>query len=110
FSMDNMAIADRRRLRRKLTFWRIAAVFLLVAGAFGLYRFLWDRPQQSARPHIARVEISGLIQDNTELLERLDKIARNDNVKGLIVSISSPGGTTYGGERIFKALRGVAEK
>lgn len=37
--MDNMAIADRRRLRRKLTFWRIAAVLLLVAGFFGLYRF-----------------------------------------------------------------------
>lgn len=56
--MDNMAIADRRRLRRKLTFWRIAAVLLLVAGAFGLYRFLWDGPQQSAKPHIARVEVS----------------------------------------------------
>jgi hypothetical protein len=108
FSMDNMAIADRRRLRRKLTFWRIAAVLLLVAGIFGLYRFLWTEPQQSAKPHIARVEISGLIQDNTELLERLDKIAKSDNVKGLIVSISSPGGTTYGGERIFKAIRGVA--
>ncbi|CVI56518.1 proteinase IV [Agrobacterium tumefaciens str. Cherry 2E-2-2] len=108
--MDNMAIADRRRLRRKLTFWRIAAVLLLVAGAFGLYRFLWDGPQQSAKPHIARVEVSGLITDNTELLERLDKIAKSENVKGLIVSISSPGGTTYGGERIFKAIRGVAEK
>ena len=108
--MDNMAIADRRRLRRKLTFWRIAAVFLFVAGIFGLYRFLWATPQQSERPHIARVQISGLIQDNTELLERLDKIAKSDNVKGLIVSISSPGGTTYGGERIFKAIRGVAEK
>ncbi|MDS7596008.1 signal peptide peptidase SppA [Agrobacterium tumefaciens] len=108
--MDQMAIADRRQLRRKLTFWRIAAVFLLVAGLFGIYRFFWTEPGQNARPHIARVEISGLIQDNTELLERLAKIEKNDNVKGLIVSISSPGGTTYGGERIFKALRAVAEK
>ena len=106
--MDQMAIADRRQLRRKLTFWRIAAVLLVVVGAFAVYRFALTPPQQSTRPHIARVEITGLIQDDTELLERLQKIADSDSAKGLIVSISSPGGTTYGGERIFKAIRAVA--
>lgn len=108
--MDQMAIADRRQLRRKLTFWRIAAVFLVVLGLFALYRFTMAEPQRSARPHIAKIEITGLIQDDTELLERLHKIAESDSAKGLIVSISSPGGTTYGGERIFKAIRAVAEK
>ncbi|WP_421358609.1 signal peptide peptidase SppA [Agrobacterium rosae] len=108
--MDQMAIADRRQLRRKLTFWRVAVVLLLVAGCFAIYRFAFSAPTQSMRPHIARVEISGIIQDDTELLERLQKIADSDNAKGLIVSISSPGGTTYGGERIFKAIRAVAEK
>ncbi|QCI98956.1 signal peptide peptidase SppA [Agrobacterium larrymoorei] len=108
--MDQMAIADRRQLRRKLTFWRVAAVFLVVAGIFAIYRFGFVEPQLSARPHIAKIEISGLIQDDTELLERLQKIADSDSAKGLIVSISSPGGTTYGGERIFKAIRAVAEK
>ncbi|SCX22028.1 signal peptide peptidase SppA [Agrobacterium rosae] len=108
--MDQMAIADRRQLRRKLTFWRVAVVLLLVAGCFAIYRFAFSAPTQSMRPHIARVEISGIIQDDTELLERLQKIADSDSAKGLIVSISSPGGTTYGGERIFKAIRAVAEK
>ncbi|WP_320195859.1 signal peptide peptidase SppA [Agrobacterium rosae] len=108
--MDQMAIADRRQLRRKLTFWRVAVVLLLVAGCFAIYRFAFSAPTQSMRPHIARVEISGIIQDDTELLERLQKIADSDSAKGLIVSISSPGGTTYGGERIFKAIRTVAEK
>ena len=108
--MDQMAIADRRQLRRKLTFWRVAAVVLLIAGCFAIYRFTFAEQPASARPHIARVEITGLIQDNTELLERLQKIADNDSVKGLIVSISSPGGTTYGGERIFKAIRAVSAK
>ncbi|SCX05955.1 putative signal peptide peptidase SppA [Agrobacterium sp. DSM 25558] len=108
--MDQMAIADRRQLRRKLTFWRVAVVLLLVAGCVAIYRFAFSAPTQSMRPHIARVEISGIIQDDTELLERLQKIADSDSAKGLIVSISSPGGTTYGGERIFKAIRAVAEK
>lgn len=108
--MDQMAIADRRQLRRKLTFWRVAAVLLAVAALFALYRFVLSEPETSARPHIAKIEISGLIQDDTELLERLQKIADSTSAKGLIVSISSPGGTTYGGERIFKAIRAVSEK
>ncbi|WP_296016012.1 signal peptide peptidase SppA [uncultured Agrobacterium sp.] len=108
--MDQMAIADRRQLRRKLTFWRVAAVLLAVAALFALYRFTLAAPESSARPHIAKIEISGLIQDDTELLERLQKIADSTSAQGLIVSISSPGGTTYGGERIFKAIRAVSEK
>jgi protease-4 len=108
--MDQMAYADRRRLRRKLTFWRIAAFILVVAIGFSLYRFAAGDQQSTVRPHVARVEISGMITDNTELLERLDKIANNDQVKAVIVSISSPGGTTYGGERIYKAIRAISEK
>ncbi|MBT9372135.1 signal peptide peptidase SppA [Rhizobium sp. CSW-27] len=107
--MDSQAIADRRQLRRKLTFWRVAAVLLIVAIGFSLYRYV--APADSAGvPHVARIEISGMITDDDELIARLDKIAKSRQAKALIVSISSPGGTTYGGERIFKALRAVAEK
>jgi protease-4 len=108
--MDRMAIADRRQLRRKLTFWRVAAVLLLIAACFTAYRMVYTPSSKSGSAHVARVEISGLIRDDTELLERLDKIAKSDNAKALIVSISSPGGTTYGGERIFKAIRAVSDK
>ncbi|MDB5523712.1 MAG: Clp protease [Rhizobium sp.] len=105
-------IAERRRIRRKLTFWRIFS-FLFIAATIVL---LWiavnggELSNETAKDHIARISISGVIQDDRELLERLDRIAEKDSVKGLIVSISSPGGTTYGGEVIYKAIRRVAEK
>ena len=108
--MDSSAIADRRQLRRRLGFWRIVAVLLLVALGFALYRFIAGDLPDTRGPQVARVTISGLIQDDPELLERLKKIRDNDQVKALIVSISSTGGTTYGGERIFKAIRAVAAK
>ncbi len=108
--MDHSAIADRRQLRRKLSFWRIAALVFLVAIAFVSYRLAFDGESGSAAPHIARVRISGMITDDRELLERLERIADSSQAKALIVSISSPGGTTYGGERIFQAIRKVAEK
>ena len=107
--MDQLAIADRRRLRRKLSFWRIFALLVIVGLGFVLYRLGGDGTGRAV-PHVAQVKISGMIQDDTELLERLDQIAENDSVKALVVSISSPGGTTYGGERIFNAIRDVAEK
>ncbi|MBB6486463.1 signal peptide peptidase SppA [Rhizobium lusitanum] len=106
--MDSSAIADRRQLRRKLGFWRIIAVLLLVMLGFAFYRFFASDLPDTRGPQIARVTISGLIQDDPELLERLKKIHDNDQVKALVVSISSTGGTTYGGERIFKAIRAVA--
>jgi protease-4 len=108
--MDSSAIADRRQLRRKVGFWRIVAVLLLVALGFALYRFAGGDLVVNRGPQVARVTISGLIQDDTELLERLKKIEDDNKVKALIVSISSTGGTTYGGERIFKAIRAVAAK
>lgn len=106
--MDQSTIADRRQLRRKLTFWRVVAVLIALIAVFAAVAWRW--PGSGARDHIARVSISGIIQDDTELLERLDRIARNDRAKALVVTISSPGGTTYGGEVIYKALRKVAEK
>lgn len=106
--MDQSAIADRRHLRRKLTFWRVAAIVIALAAVFAAASWGWK--DRGAVDHIARVSISGIIQDDSELLERLDRIAKNDRAKALVVTISSPGGTTYGGEVIFKALRKVAEK
>lgn len=96
--MDSSIIADRRRLRRKLGFWRLIAVALIVALGFAFYHFaLGDAGTE--RPHIAHVTISGLIVDDDELLERLKKVETSDQVKAAVISISSPGGTTYGGEK-----------
>ncbi len=108
--MDQMAIADRRQLRRKLSFWRVAALVFFAAIGFVSYWAIAGEQSGSTAPHIARVRITGMIVDNRELLERLDRIAENTQAKALIVSISSPGGTTYGGERIYQAIRKVAEK
>ncbi|WP_028745258.1 signal peptide peptidase SppA [Rhizobium mesoamericanum] len=107
--MDSSMIADRRRLRRKVGFWRVVAVLLLVLLGFIAYRLIVGDVATS-RAHVAHVTISGLITDDDELLDRLKRIEKSDSVKAVIISISSPGGTTYGGERIFKAIRAIAAK
>jgi protease-4 len=104
-------IVDRRRLRRKLSFWRVVA-FLAVAGAaFGGYALFAgdDAIPQFSSPQIARVTLNGFIADNRERDELLEKIAESDAVKGVIVSIDSTGGVTAGGEALYESLRRLAE-
>ena len=99
---DPEILADRRRIRRKLSFWRFMTVVVAIALVAGLFM----RFQGSGRnsDHIARIDISGVITDDQPLLDLIADASENDAAKALVVSISSPGGTTYGGERIHNAL------
>ncbi|MGU3399032.1 signal peptide peptidase SppA [Brucellaceae bacterium D45D] len=108
-AQDAEALIERRRLRRKLTIWRAAFLLLVIALIAGLAS--WSmRGANLSQPHIAKVRIEGTIFENEELLKRLDRIAKNDAVKGVIVILDSPGGTTVGGETIYEAIRKIAEK
>ena len=105
-------IIDRRRLRRKLTFWRVAALLLVAAAVVaGSSWLLRDRLGGAGINHIAKLKIEGTITEDDELLERIERIGKSAQVKGVIVWINSPGGTTAGGEAIYEAVRRlVAEK
>ncbi len=108
--MDQTGIADRRRLRRKLTFWRVASLVIVLAAVVGIVASsnVQDPIGGRSTDHVARVTISGLVTDNSELLKRLEDIRKNDRAKALIVRLESPGGTSYGGEAIYRAVRAVA--
>ncbi|MEM5471294.1 signal peptide peptidase SppA [Hoeflea sp. AS60] len=79
---------------------------MTVVVAIALVAGLFMRFQGSSRnsDHIARIDISGVITDDQPLLDLIKDAAESESAKALVVSISSPGGTTYGGERVHKAL------
>jgi protease-4 len=109
--LDAESVVDRRRLKRRLTAWRIAAVVLglLFVGAL----LLGDKNMASSAgflPHIARVTVSGIITDDRKMNELIEKIGKSDQVKAVIFDINSPGGTTTGGEALYDSIRLLAEK
>ena len=101
-------LIDRRRLRRKLTFWRVVAFAVAALGIAALAVWFWGDEVGTAADHIARVKIDGTITEDEDLIERLEKIRKSDRVKGVILSINSPGGTTAGGESIYDEVRKLA--
>lgn len=101
---------DRRRLRRKLTFWRVAAIAVAALGVIAATAWMTGGTfSGAAADHIAKVRIEGTIIEDEDLLEVLDRVREAASVKGVILSIDSPGGTTVGGEAIFEAVRRLAE-
>ena len=107
--LDADAMVDRRRMRRKLTFWRAFAIVVVILAAFAVAAALTSRGARvlaGAGPYIARVTITGLIRNDRDRTEALDKLAKS-NVKAVIVEIDSPGGTTAGSEQLHNSLRRV---
>ena len=105
FEADMMAAL--RRLKRKLTLWRVIAVAAVVAALAGIF---WQKTGAGFSDHIARVRIEGLITGQQRMLDLLEKLAKSDRVKAVILRINSPGGTTVGSEALHDAIRRVAEK
>ena len=109
-SLDADAIVDRRRMRRKLTFWRVGALLialLAVAGAaFVLVPGSGLRPGDTA---IARIKIQGLIRGNQARIDALERLGKS-RARAVIVHVDSPGGTTAGAEQLYDSLRALQAK
>lgn len=102
-SLDADAMVDRRRLKRRLAFWRVAAALLAAAAIAAVW--FQTRPGEYA---VGRLEISGFIVEDAERDRLLRRLAGDDRVRALLVRINSPGGSVAGSEELFLALREVA--
>jgi protease-4 len=112
-SLDADSIVDRRRMRRKLTFWRVLAILIalgaVIASAAMLRTPATDLWTGGPAGSVARVSISGLIRVDQERVEALERLAKS-RARAVIVHINSPGGTTSGSEQLHDALLRLKER
>ena len=110
-SLDADLIVDRRRMRRKLTFWRVLAVIVVILAIAAVASAWADRVGfAGAGSYIARVTIRGLIRDDEERVKQLDKLAQSSAARAVIVHVDSPGGTTAGSEQLYDSLMRLKAK
>ena len=104
-SLDSDVIVDRRRIRRKLTFWRVVAAVVLIAAVVGVGVIATPagRASLTSSGSIARVNIDGLIRSDQARVEALERLEKSQ-AAAVIVHINSPGGTTAGSEQLYDSL------
>ena len=110
-SLDSDVIVDRRRIRRKLTFWRVMAALIAIGAIVivGLVATPGGRGTLTTAGSIARVNIEGLIRSDQNRVEALERL-ENSHAAAVVVHINSPGGTTAGSEQLYDALTRLKAK
>src|SRR2546426_4445469 len=110
-SLDSDVIVDRRRIRRKLTFWRVAAVLAAIVAivTVGVVATPGGRSALTTSGAIARVKLDGLTRSDSERVEALERLEKS-RAAAVIVHINSPGGTTAGSEQLYDALMRLKAK
>jgi protease IV len=112
-SLDADTIVDRRRMRRKLTFWRVVAILIAICAvvAAGAALRAPGTAMLTGTPAgtIARITITGLIRSDQERVEALERLGKS-RAQAVIVHVNSPGGTTAGSEQLHDALLRLKEQ
>jgi protease IV len=107
--LDADTIVDRRRMRRKLTFWRVFAVVIAICAVVAIGAALRAPGTGVLTGSIARVTITGLIRADQQRVEALERLGKS-RAQAVIVHINSPGGTTSGSEQLHDALKRLKEQ
>jgi protease-4 len=106
-TLETDLLLDRRRLKRRLVFWRVFAVAGLVVAALAGLRGAGLAPGGA---HITRITVNGLITEDHKLIDAIDLLADDSHAKAVILSIDSPGGSVAGGETLHDAIARVAAR
>jgi protease-4 len=106
-TLETDLLLDRRRLKRRLVFWRVATVLAVVA-TIAMMTGTGELP--GGRDHVSRLTLAGTITEQRRTIEALEAMAKDDHAKALIVSIDSPGGSVAGGEALHDAIAAVAAR
>ena len=100
---------ERRHKWRRSAFWRGVLITLSVLVLLGVLVVILGGGPRFA-DHIAHVVLKGVIYNDPVLDATLKDVEENDKAKALILTISSPGGTTVGSEAVFERLRKISDK
>jgi protease-4 len=104
-------MAERRRLTRRLSLWRVLAVLGGILALLALGVGLIGRTGiAGSGAHVARVTVSGLITGDRATLQLLERIGNQKSAAAVLVVVNSPGGTVPGSEALHESLRRLSEK
>jgi protease-4 len=109
-SPDPHELAAASSLRRSRRRWRITAFVAIAIVVVAVLGRLATLNAETGQDHIARITVNSIIAHDPARLRTLARLAEDEHVKGVIVAINSPGGTSAGGEELYSALLALGEE
>ena len=91
--------------RRQSIIKRILIIVVVI-----LLMFTASLQFQQNENFIAKITVEGIIKDRNDILEQLKDLDNDQNVKGLITIINSPGGTYVGSKEIHESIKKLSKK
>tara|TARA_A100001011_G_scaffold168086_1_gene176861 strand:+ start:4542 stop:5444 length:903 start_codon:yes stop_codon:yes gene_type:complete len=105
--MEFEEFLERRKLKRKLIFWRITGIIFFTI----LVLLLLTRNDGFVnKDYIAELAVVNIIINDQNRNKALSDLVEDKYAKALIVYINSPGGTVVGGESLYSNLRDISKK
>lgn len=102
-------------LKNKVHKWRNISFFFIIFSLVITLKFLFGNSSNNINvdtisPYIAEIKINNPIFEDAHRSKILTKIESQDNIKAVILNVSSPGGGIVGSEILYNDLRKIANK
>ena len=85
----------------------IGGILMSIGGVVALFAPPMQKVEQDS---ILALNLDGIILNGDEFLEQLRKHRKDDRIKGVLVSISSPGGVVGPSQELFMELKKTHEE
>jgi protease IV len=98
---------ERIKLKNNLFTYKIlVSVLILCLCVMSLF----FTKKTSHGDQIAKLYINDIIVEDQDLINITNDIENNNDIKAVIIMFSSPGGTAYGGELLYNAIKRISQK
>jgi protease-4 len=91
-------------------FFGLMVVGMIALAVAGLWSVTKSPLEKLREPSILHLELKGVITGEEEFLDHLREYRDDDNIKGILVSIDSPGGVVGPSQEIYTELKRVREQ
>lgn len=100
-------------MRKALGTLVIVFVVLMFAGCIAAITGLMSQlpqPPKLTQPSILTLELDGVILDSKSLLKQIRDYAGEENVRGVVIRVNSPGGVVGASQEIYSEVKRIKEE
>lgn len=93
-----------------VTVFGVIAIALTVMVMSGFLTIMYPPESKLTKNSILAMDLSGIILDSHEFIETLAKYRKDDRIKGVLITINSPGGVVGPSQEMFEEIKRTSQE